>query len=448
MAPSARFESENADPSPLGEPLKFEFSGRTAPNRFMKGAMTERISSWDPKNLETRGIPSKNLINAYRRWGEGSIGVILSGNIMFEYDHLEAAGNPIIPRGAPYEGERFERFKEMGAAAKAHGSLAVGQVSHPGRQVESRIQKNPVSASDVQLEGDIMGMKFAKPHAASEQEIAQFIEGWAHSAEYLEKAGWDGIQLHGAHGYLLAQFLSPTTNQRSDKYGGSLENRARLILEVAQEVRKRTSPSFVLGIKLNSVEFQDKGFNPDEAKQLCALLEQNQFDFVELSGGTYEKLAFGHQRESTKKREAFFLEFAELIAPAINKTKAYITGGLKTVGAMVDTLKVVDGVGLARPVCQEPRLCKDILEGRVKGAIKQDVDMENFGLTNVIAGTQIRQMGKDQEPIDMSKKENVESFMKDMSAWGEKMAKDSEVLNYGYIDLTSSTPVPYGMPSV
>lgn len=82
MAPSARFESDDVDASPLGKPLDFAFSGKSAPNRFLKGAMTERLSSWDPKNLEARGVPSENLVNVYRRWGEGGIGLILSGNIM------------------------------------------------------------------------------------------------------------------------------------------------------------------------------------------------------------------------------------------------------------------------------------------------------------------------------------------------------------------------------
>lgn len=290
-ASSTRYDSEKVDPAPLGQPLHFEFANRDAPNRFLKGAMTERISSWDPNNLESRGVPSKNLHNVYKRWGEGGIGNILTGNIMFEYDHLEAMGNPIIPVDAPFEGERFESFKEMARQGKAQGNLMVGQVSHPGRQVEERIQKNPISASDVHLDKEVMGLKFAKPRAATESDIARVIEGWAHAAEYLEKAGYDGIQLHGAHGYLLAQFLSPTTNLRTDKYGGSLENRARLIVEIAQEVRRRTSPSFILGIKMNSVEFQDKGFQPEEAKQLAAILEENKFDFIELSGGTYGKLS-------------------------------------------------------------------------------------------------------------------------------------------------------------
>ena len=119
----------------------------------------------------------------------------------------------------------------------------------------------------------------------------------------------------------------------------------------------------------------------------CASLENHQFDFVELSGGTYEELAFQHKRESTKKREAFFLEFAETIAPTLTKTKTYITGGFKTAAAMVKALQTVDGVGLARPLCQEFNFCNDILSGKIKGAIRQRLDENNFGLTNIAAGS-------------------------------------------------------------
>ncbi|KAF2451331.1 FMN-linked oxidoreductase [Karstenula rhodostoma CBS 690.94] len=443
MAPR-RYEAEKKDPAPLAKPLPFEFSKVTAQNRFLKGAMTERLSSWDPKNLEARGVPSKNLINVYRRWGEGEFGVILTGNIMVEYDHLEAAGNPIIPRGAPYEGERFENFKELATQSKKHGSLIVGQVSHPGRQVTESIQKNPISTSDVQLEGNVMGMTFAKPRAATDEDIKNVIEGFAHAAEYLEKAGYDGIQLHGAHGYLLAQFLSPTTNRRSDKYGGSLENRARIIIEIGQEVRRRTSSKFVLGIKLNSVEFQEKGFDTEEAGILCKLLEDNQFDFVELSGGTYESLAFGHKKESTKKREAFFLDFAEKITPSLTKTKTYVTGGFKSAAAMVDALSTVDGVGLARPVCLEPELPKDIINGKVHAAINQLTDDNDFGATNVAAGTQIRQLGKDQQPIDLSDEKNLEAFQKDVGTWQQGFSEDKDGSKYGYVDIDSVEAVPYG----
>jgi 2,4-dienoyl-CoA reductase-like NADH-dependent reductase (Old Yellow Enzyme family) len=443
MAPR-RYEAEHKDPAPLGKPLEFAFSKKTAQNRFLKGAMTERLSSWDAQNLEARGVPSKNLINVYRRWGEGEFGVILTGNVMFEYDHLEAAGNPIIPRGAPYEGERFEGFKELATQSKKHGSLIVAQVSHPGRQVADNIQKNPISASDVQLEGNVMGMTFAKPRAATDEDIKNIIEGFAHAAEYLEKAGYDGVELHGAHGYLLAQFLAPSTNKRTDKYGGSLENRARIITEIGQEIRKRTSENFILSIKLNSVEFQDKGFGTEEAATLCKLLEDNSFDFVELSGGTYEQLAFGHKRESTKKREAFFLEFAEKITPSLSKTRTYVTGGFKSAAAMVDALSTVDGVGLARPVCLEPELPRQIINGEVHAAINQLTDDNDFGATNVAAGTQIRQLGKDQQPIDLSDEKNMEGFKKDMQTWGEGFANDKTGSMYGYVDIESVEAAPYG----
>lgn len=190
-------------------------------------------------------------------------------------------------------------------------------------------------------------------------------------------------------GYLLAQYLSSTTNRRTDEYGGSLTNRARIILEIADAIRARVpSSSFSIGIKLNSVEFQKGGFTPEDCAALCEELERHQFDHVELSGGTYEELAFQHKRESTKKREAFFLEFADQIAPRLKKTKVYVVGGLRTVGAMVKALESVHGVSLARPVTHEFDLPKKILEGKAKAAIDYGLDEQDFGITNMAAGTQ------------------------------------------------------------
>lgn len=305
MSSTPRFECADVDPSPLGQPLQFAFSGRTAPNRFMKGAMSERLASFSLSDVNARGVPSPALIQAYKSWGEAQIGINLTGNVMIDPAHLEAAGNPVIPRDAEFSGERFERFRDLATAGKAKGCLIIAQVGHPGRQTAEYLQPHPISASDVQLEGEVMGSTFAKPRAATEEDIAGVIDGFAHAAEYLDKAGFDGMQLHGAHGYLLSQFLSPTTNLRTDRYGGNLSNRMRLILEVRDEIAKRVRKDFVVGIKINSVEFQDKGFQPDEAKQLCQALEEHAFDFVELSGGTYENWPLADQkRPSTLEREA------------------------------------------------------------------------------------------------------------------------------------------------
>lgn len=198
MVAPQRFEAEDVDASPLGQPLEFAFSGLTAKNRFMKAAMTERLATWDPKDLETRGVPTPELVNLYRHWGAGGFGVVLSGNVMIEYDHLEAPGNMIIPYGAPAAGERFEAFQRLAAAAKKDGSLFVAQVSHPGRQVTEMVQPHPISPSDVQLEGVVMGMTFAKPRPMEKKDIERVIEGFAHAADYAHKAGFDGIQLHAA----------------------------------------------------------------------------------------------------------------------------------------------------------------------------------------------------------------------------------------------------------
>ncbi|KAK9259454.1 hypothetical protein V1519DRAFT_469351 [Lipomyces tetrasporus] len=340
---------------------------KIASNRFLKAAMTEKLSSWDPQETEARGIPSAEIHNVYQRWGEGGLGHILTGNIMLAYDQLEAAGNLIIPTDAPFDGPRFEAFTKLATVAKAHGSLITGQVTHPGRQVDRRIQPHPVSASD-----------FAKPHPASQEELNEIVRSFTFAAQYLHRAGFDGIELQGAHG----------------------------------------------------VEFQSGGFTVDEARELCRMLEEATFDFVELSGGTYQAMAFKHERESTRKREAFFLEFADMIVPALQKTKTYITGGFKTLSGMLDVLKTVDAV------TQEFSLAKDMLNGSISAAINQKVHQDDFALTNTIAGSQIRQVGKGQEPIDMSREENVQTFLEAMRTWAQRMEEDAQAMKlYGYVDL-------------
>jgi hypothetical protein len=218
-----------------------------------------------------------------------------------------------------------------------------------------------------------------------------------------------------------------------------------LIIEIVQEVRKRVSASFIVSIKLNSVEFQDKGFSPQDAKELAIMLEENSFDFVELSGGTYESLAFNHQRDSTRKREAFFLEFADMIAPVLTKTKTYVTGGFKTLGAMVNALESVDGIGLGRPTAQEPRLPRDLLAGKVTGTLKllPGHDPDDYMITNLAGGAQLKQIGLDQEPIDLSTEENTKAFMQDLQTWTGKMAEDTGMEHAGWLDIMTAAVFPY-----
>ncbi|KAK3370432.1 putative NADH oxidase [Podospora didyma] len=410
------------DPSPLATPLPFHFSDRTSPNRFMKAAMTEYLATWHPTDPSQRGIPDSRLINLYSAWAAGGFGLVITGNIIIDPSHLEKEGNMIIPLSSPFSGPRFSGFSSLASSTKKSssvGSLLLGQLNHPGRQTQSKYQPDPVSASDVHLDKVIFGSAaFSKPHPASLDEIAHIVESFIYAAVYLEQAGWDGVELHAAHGYLLAQFLSETTNRRTDAYGGSLVNRARIITEIAAGMKERTKKGFILGIKINSVEFQEHGFTVDDAAELCELLERNGFDFVELSGGTYEDMGLHHRRESTRAREAFFLDFAERIVPKLKDTKVIVTGGLRSAGAMVDALRTVDGVGLGRPACTEPDLPRGILEGRVEGCLKAaGLDEDDFGATAGFSALQMRLLAMGREPLDPSREEEMKSLL----SWGRML---------------------------
>ncbi|TPX12303.1 uncharacterized protein E0L32_006950 [Thyridium curvatum] len=449
MAPP-RFPSAPVDPAPLGAPLELPFSGRKAPNRFLKAAMSERLASWHPTNEAARGIPSPEQVTLYTHWGAGGWGQIQTGNIMVHPGHLEAQGCLVIPREAPFEGERFERFSALAAGARKHGSLIIGQVSHAGRQVDESVQKHPISASDVQLVAPSMSRSYAKPRAATKGDIREIVDSFAHAAEFLDKAGFDGIELHGAHGYLLAQFLSRSTNKRTDEYGGSLENRARLILEIAEAVRARVSPSFIVGAKINIIELQEDGVQPADARDLCAMLEAARFDFVEFSGGNYEKLAWMHVSEEARARENFYIQAAEEVmkwqpVAGERKMKSYTTGGFQTVGAMVKALEVVDGVGIGRAACQEPRLPLDILSGKVTGIMKYAIGEDEMFKRLFTSGTQIRQISRNQEPVDLTVPENVEKMWGDIMAQLQRIGQDKTGATYGLPDVTQVTH-PYAEP--
>jgi 2,4-dienoyl-CoA reductase-like NADH-dependent reductase (Old Yellow Enzyme family) len=270
------------DTTVLGEPVTFPFSGRVAKNRFLKAPMTERLCRWNEQgeDISARGFPSKELERLYGTWGEGETGVIVSGNIMVKYDAVEAYGNPILHDN--HDG-RVEAFRRVTKAAQAHGSLIVAQISHPGRQGSATLNPEPVSASDVQLKIEWAGNWFAQPRALTVPEIQELVKQWGETAYLCYQAGFDGVQIHCAHGYLLAQFLSLTTNKRTDEYGGDLANRSRIVFEIIAEVQRRVKdPSFIICVKINSVEFQPGGQTPEDCRELCVKLESARVDFIEL----------------------------------------------------------------------------------------------------------------------------------------------------------------------
>ena len=272
---------------------------------------------------------------------------------MVDGRYLERAGNVVVE-----DASGLTSLRAWANATHRGGSQLWAQISHPGRQCPRLVNLTPLAPSPVQL--DRVG-NFGKPRAATESDIQDIITRFATTAGILQEAGFDGVQVHSAHGYLLSQFLSPRTNLRADSWGGSLENRARLLLTVVRAVREKVGPKFPIAVKLNSSDFVQGGFTLDESVQVVRWLGDAGVDLLEVSGGTYEQLEFfkGHDpseiRDSTRSREAMFLEYAKSIK-AVATMPIMVTGGFRTRAGMQAALTEghTDMIGVARPFCLDP----------------------------------------------------------------------------------------------
>jgi 2,4-dienoyl-CoA reductase-like NADH-dependent reductase (Old Yellow Enzyme family) len=329
----------------LAEPLTLP-CGLVLPNRLAKAAMTEQLS--------VDGDPNARLERLYARFADGGAGLLISGNVMVHRDHREHPRNLVAD-------ERTSAAAYAALARAAKGAHLVAQISHPGRQA-IYAPRGAVAPSAVPLKG--IGPFFKHPRALTEVEIADVVRRFADAAKTCEASGLAGVQVHGAHGYLVSQFLSPRTNRRDDGYGGSLEHRARFLLEVIAAVRAAVRPGFAVMLKLNSADFQRGGFDDDDALAVMAMLEGRGVDLLEISGGSYEAPAMVGLAASTRAREAYFIDFAERARKA-TAIPLMVTGGFRTPAAMEAAVAggAVDVVGLARPLTMDPALPRRVLAG-------------------------------------------------------------------------------------
>ena len=235
------------------------------------------------------------------------------------------------------------------------------QLNHPGRQVYAAMGGDVLSPSDVAIDLGKHSHLFGRPRAMTQQDIEQLIQRFADSALKAEQAGFDGVQIHAAHGYLISQFLSPLTNKRKDEYGGSIENRMRLLIEVIKAVRAQVAPTFAVAVKINSADFQRGGFDADDAKVVISAMNELAVDLVELSGGSYESPAMqGSTADGrTLQREAYFLDFAKEIAQ-VATMPIMTTGGVRRLAVAEDVLaQGIDMVGMGTALAMNPSLPND-----------------------------------------------------------------------------------------
>jgi len=374
----------------IGRPLRLA-SGIELPNRLAKAAMTEGLA-------DGRGRPGPKLVRLYERWARGGVGLSVTGNAMVDGRYLERAGNVVL------DDPGAEEALSTWAAAARKGCPAIVQLSHPGRQTNRFICGRPLAPS----EGPPVKVlaSFARPRAMTPLEVEETVARFAAAASACQRAGFDGVQVHAAHGYLLAQFLSPLTNRRDDRWGGALEGRARLLLEVVRAIRARTGRGFTLAVKLNSADFQRGGFSEEESLQVVRWLDGEGIDLLEISGGNYESPALllgPGVRESTVAREAYFLEFARRVR-GVTRMPLMVTGGFRTLAAMEAALaeEALDVVGLARPLALDPDLPSRLLSGQVDGSEVHPLRVKNrmLAMTAEAAwfGDQIHRLADGREP--------------------------------------------------
>ncbi|MEP2781503.1 MAG: NADH:flavin oxidoreductase/NADH oxidase family protein [Pseudoruegeria sp.] len=351
--------------SPLATPLRLP-NGSVLANRFCKSAMTEAMA-------DKMDNPTPALNTLYQRWAQGGLGLQITGNVMVDRRYLERPGNVVIE-----DESNLDAVRAWAASAKSETTQVWMQISHPGRQCPIVVNSTPLSPSTEKLQ--LLGL-FGQPKEMSPADINETIGRYAETARIALKAGFDGVQIHGAHGYLISQFLSPRTNHRTDKWGGSLENRARFLRAIIAETRQKVGADCPIGVKLNSADFQKGGFSFDDCKQVARWLEEDGIDLLEISGGTYEEMRFAtatddtKHRESTRKREAFFLEYAHEIRSEIT-LPLVVTGGFRHVAAMEAALvDGIDMIGLARPLCLTPDAASEILDGQITKIGMDETDL-------------------------------------------------------------------------
>ncbi|MGH0034019.1 MAG: NADH:flavin oxidoreductase/NADH oxidase family protein [Myxococcota bacterium] len=351
--------------SALSRPLVLP-CGVTLANRIAKAPMTEGLA--DPRNRATR----RHQV-LYERWSRGGAGLHITGNVQVDRRFLERPGNVAVD-GNGGEAE-LAAYAEAGSVA---GNALWMQIGHAGRQSPSYVATEPVAPSAVALEGPLAGFS-APPRALGEDEIRDVIGRFAKVAAAAKGAGFTGVQVHGAHGYLLSEFLSPRVNHRDDAWGGSLANRARLLLETVRAVRSVVGPDFPVSVKLNSADFQEDGFGLEESCRVVEWLGQEGVDLVEVSGGSYEMPAMMEGvdaddappvKESTRRREAYFLTYAQELRK-VATMPLMVSGGFRSRAAMIEAIEAdeTDLVGIGRPFCIQPEIAAGLLDGSIERAL-------------------------------------------------------------------------------
>lgn len=322
----------------------FTINGLTLPNRSVRSAISEGMA-------DGSGQVTPKLIEMMVRLARNQVGLIITG-----HTYVHPAGQAGPRQMGIDRDETLDGLQKMADAVHDAGGRICLQLAHAGGHAATRLTRQEALGPSA-FEGRFGGMG----RAMTTGDMQTLLAAMASAARRAQAAGFDAVQIHAAHGYLLSQFLSPVTNQRRGAYGGSLENRARLVCETVHAVREAVGSSFPVLIKINSEDFIDKGFQRDDMLQLPALLADAGVDAVEMSGGTVINPQETHCARKVHPKqpeeEVYYRQAAEAYKAA-SKLPLILVGGIRsyTVAEKIIVDGIADLIAFGRPLISEPDL--------------------------------------------------------------------------------------------
>lgn len=368
-------------------------NGTIIKNRLAKAAMAEGLAG-------AGQLPDERLACLDKTFSDGGVGLIITGNVMIDSLALGSPGDVVLQKDSD-----LEPFRKWAQAARINGNHVWMQINHPGRQTLAVLGQTAWAPSEVALDMGKQSKLFAKPKAMSEAQIQNTIQKFSETAMRAEEAGFAGVEIHAAHGYLISQFLSPLTNLRKDQWGGSLENRARFLIEIVKAIRSVVRADFCVAVKINSADFQRGGFDATDALEVIKMLNNFPVDLVELSGGSYEAPAMqGQTRDGrTLAREAYFLEFARDILK-VARMPIMTTGGIRRLEVAERVINEgVSIVGMASSLAMNPKLPQAWSEGKHEDGVLPKISFKNKMIAGfahlAVIQRQLHRLGDGQEPL-------------------------------------------------
>jgi len=320
------------------------------PNRLIRSATAERMA-------DEQGRPRPKLYTMYEVLSRGGVGLIITGHM---YVHPSGKAHPEMT--GIYKDDLIPDLVRLVEIVHGNGGKVVAQINHGGRQSYKGVTPQPIAPSAVE---EALPKDTNPARAMTAEEIEMLSDAFAQAARRVKEAGFDGVQLHSAHGYLISQFNSPYLNRRDDEWGGSLENRTRFLREVTRAVRDQVGEEYPVLVKFGMMDGVEGGLTLDEGARIVGMMAEMGLDGVELSGGMGGKLLTNVKKGIKRERdEGYFVPFAHA-ARKVTDLPIALVGGFRSKSVMERTLKegIADFISICRPLINDPDLPNKFREG-------------------------------------------------------------------------------------